>query len=95
MKVVTVSGEQLRQLIMECLDDHSTNEDKYKKDKEDNQEGKDVLLTRKQTRDYFKTSYTSLNTWANLGLISRIRMNSRVFFSKKEIQSIISNKLKK
>lgn len=51
------------------------------------------LLTRKQLRDKFGLSYSTIHRYVSKGILTPRRIGGKVFFDSKHITQVISNKI--
>lgn len=77
MKVVTVSIEELKEIIKESVENALSDKEKPKVAEE--------LIKRKDVSKLLKISLVTLNEWMRHGKIPYYRISSRIFFKKSEV----------
>ncbi len=50
------------------------------------------LFTRKELKDYLRTTYPTIDRWCDAGLINKIHIGSRVYFDSDSINKLIESK---
>ena len=87
MKIVTISTDELRDLI-----NQSVLEALHKPAAKQLEE---ELIKRKDVAKIFKISLVTLNEWMKTGKIPYYRISSRIFFKKNEILGLLEAQRKK
>ena len=44
-------------------------------------------LTKKETRDFFQVSYTTIDSWAQKGYLEKYKVGYRVYFLKEQVEN--------
>ena len=75
--IVTLNVDDLKNIIDECVANAISKNQMPKEE--------DTLIKRKDVAELFGISYVTLNEWMHQGKIPYYRINSRIFFKKKEV----------
>ncbi len=50
------------------------------------------LFTRKELKDYLRTTYPTIDRWSNAGLLTKLHVGSRVYFDSVEVYALLESK---
>lgn len=87
MKIVAISTEELKQLIEESVKKvlEQNNTPLEEPPKVDDTE----MYTRKDIQKIFNVSLATVNSWSNKKILNRVRINSRIYYLKSEVDELI------
>lgn len=80
--IVTLKVDDLKSIIDECVVSAISKKSQAPED--------DTLIKRKDVAELFGISYVTLNEWMRQGKIPYYRINSRIFFKKKEVMESLT-----
>ncbi len=80
--LVTLNVSELKQIISECVSTELDN----RQTQDTNQE--EILLSRKETANYFGVSLVTLRKWVACGVIKQYKVGGKVFFKKNEMHQV-------
>lgn len=82
-----INPEDMKQMIREAVADEMSRQKESQKPPED-----EVLLTRQEVADIYKTSFVTLRQWVKDGIIPKpIYKGTRVYFRKSDIYNDINS----
>ena len=85
--LTSLTPEILQQMIRDAVADVLKEKEEQEANKED-----DILLTRQEVADIYKTSFVTLRQWVKNGIIPKpIYKGTRVYFRKSDIYNDINS----
>lgn len=85
-KYLLISPEGINKIVVGAVDEAIK---KYGLQKSENPT---KLFTKKELANKFGVTIQTINEWMRKGIISFIKINSRVFFKEEEIQKLLTDK---